>query len=74
MFWAAFGFNRKTGLLPLEGDPESARGGVTSWVIYNVYENFFPAILEESNIFMHDGASVHRAYIIQDLLKDRVWK
>jgi transposase len=27
MFWAAFGFNRQTGLLPLEGDPLAARGG-----------------------------------------------
>lgn len=41
MVSAAFGFNQRTGLLPLEGDPESARGGVTSWAIYSVYENFF---------------------------------
>jgi transposase len=70
MFWAAFGFNRRTGLLPLEGDPEAARGGVTAWVIHGVYESFLPEILGPGDIFMHDGASVHTAYIVRDLLQD----
>jgi transposase len=69
MFWAAFGFNRWTGLLPLGGDPESACGGVTAWVIRGVYESFLPEILGPGDIFMHDGASVHRAYIVRDLLQ-----
>lgn len=69
MFWAAFGFNRRTGLLPLEGDPEAARGGVTAWVIRGVYESFLPDILRPGDIFIHDRASVHRAYIIRDLLQ-----
>ena len=30
MLWAAFGHNRRTGLIPLDGDPLAARGGVTS--------------------------------------------
>jgi hypothetical protein len=33
MLWAAFGSNRRTGLVPVDGDLEAARGGVTSWVI-----------------------------------------
>jgi transposase len=70
MFWAAFGFNRRTGLLPLDGDPDAARGGVTAWVIRGVYKSFLPDILGPGDIFMHDGASVHRAYIVQQLLED----
>lgn len=70
MFWAAFGFNRRTGLLPLEGDPEAARGGVTAWIIRGVYESFLPDILGPGDIFMHDGASVHRAYIVRELLEN----
>jgi transposase len=27
MFWAGFGYNIRTGLVPLDGDPESRRGG-----------------------------------------------
>ncbi|BDD59129.1 hypothetical protein MAP00_009280 [Monascus purpureus] len=70
MFWAAFGFDRRTGLLPLDGDPESAHGGVTAWVIHGVYETFLPEFLHNGDIFMHGGASVHRAYIIRDLLAE----
>jgi hypothetical protein len=35
-----------------------------------VYEAFLPEILGPGDIFMHDGASVHRAYIIRGLLED----
>ena len=44
MVSAAFGFNQRTGLLPLEGDPESARGGVTSWAIYRLWGFGTPSI------------------------------
>lgn len=70
MFWAAFGYNRRTGLLPLDGDPQSTRGGVTAWIIRGVYEAFLPEILQPGDIFMHDGASVHRAFIVRQLLAD----
>jgi hypothetical protein len=66
MFWAVFDFNQRTGLLPLDGDPEAARGGVTACV----YELFLPDILGPGDIFMHGGASVHRAYIVRQLLQD----
>lgn len=69
MFWA-FGFDQRTGLLPLDGDPESARGGVTAWVIRDVYEAFLPEFLTHGDIFMHDGASVHRVYIVRELLTE----
>ena len=33
MFWAGFAYNRRTGLVPLDSDPMSRRGGVTSSII-----------------------------------------
>ena len=45
MFWAGFSYNIRTGLVLLDGDPNSARGGVTSAVIYDVYEVFLPKLL-----------------------------
>ena len=39
MFRAGFGYNTRTGLVPLDGDPESLRGGVTSMVIRDLYKD-----------------------------------
>jgi hypothetical protein len=69
MLWAAFGSNRRTGLVPLDGDPEAPRGGVTSWVIREVYRAFLPDIMIEGGEFMHDGAGPHRGHIVRDLLR-----
>lgn len=66
MFWAAFGFDWWTGLLLFNRDPESAHGGVTTWVIHSVYEAFLPEFSTHGDIFIHDGASAHRAYIVWD--------
>jgi transposase len=68
MFWAAFGYNCRTGLLPLDGDSESVGGGVTGRVIRDVYTNFLPTIMEPNDIFMHDGASTHTAIIVRTVL------
>jgi transposase len=35
-----------------------------------VYKAFLPEILGPEDIFMHDRTSMHRAYILQDLLED----
>jgi transposase len=70
MFWAAFGEGIRTGLLPLDGDPESARGGITGRVIVEVYRAFLPTILRPGDIFMHDGASVHTARIVRAILTE----
>jgi transposase len=69
MLWAAFGSNRRTGLVPLDGDPEAPRGGVTSWVISEVYRAFLPDIMVEGGEFMHDGAGPHRGHIVLDFLR-----
>lgn len=70
MFWAAFGHNRRTGLIPLDGDPLAARGGVTSWVIRALYSAFLPEIVVEGGEFMHDGAGPHRGNIVKEILRE----
>ncbi|KAJ6168001.1 hypothetical protein N7497_000844 [Penicillium chrysogenum] len=68
MFWALFGEQRRTGLIPLDGDPEAARGGVDSWVIEQLYRAFLPDFIRDGDIFMHDNAPVHTARVIRVLI------
>ena len=68
MLWAAFGWNRRTGLIPLNGDPLATRNGVSSWVIRELYRAYLPDIMEEGGEFMHDGAGPHRGNIVKDIL------
>jgi len=69
MFWAAFGDNVRTGLIPLDGDPDSERGGVSGRVIRDLYEAFLPEFVRPGDIFMHDGAPVHRAHVVIEILQ-----
>lgn len=70
MFWAGFGEDIRTGLIALDGDPEARHGGVSRWVISAVYQAYLPTLLLPGDIFMHDGALVHTAHIITQLLRD----
>ena len=73
IFWACFhGDTRRTGLIPMHGDPTSPRGGVNSTVVRSTYSTYLPAILSNRSdaIFMHDNASTHTAHIVRDLLGD----
>jgi hypothetical protein len=60
----------RTGLVPMEGDPESARGGVTTRVSKEVLNQHLPPILQFGAIFMHDNALIHTAHIIKDWLQE----
>jgi transposase len=60
----------RTNLVPLDGDPTSTRGGVSSRTIFQLYSEYLPQLLRPGDIFMHDGASMHRAHIIGGLLHD----
>ena len=64
MFWAAFGENIHTGLIPLNSDPEVPRGGVTAAIILTLYRAFLPDLLEKGDIFIYNSTGIHRAYII----------
>lgn len=65
MFWAVFGWHIKTELVTMEGDPLSARGGVTARVYMDILERHLRPIMGFHSIFMHDNASIHTARIIK---------
>jgi transposase len=71
MFWAAFSADRRTGLIPLFGDPNSERGGVNRFVIEELYRRVLPTLLSaEDGIFMHDNAPTHTAIVLREALED----
>jgi hypothetical protein len=70
MFWAGFGYDIRTELVPLDGDPNSSRGGVTAKVIYDLYQDQLPGFIQAGDIFMQDNAAVHTARIIYGLLEE----
>ena len=70
MFWAAFREESRTDLVPLSGDPNSSRGGVTRYRIRDLYAEVLPQILTENSIFMHDNAPVHTARVVRGLLEE----
>lgn len=70
MLWACFRDNLRSGLVPLDGDPEAPRGGVTSWVISALYESYLPDMMAEGGEFMHDGAGPHRGRIVVAKLQE----
>jgi hypothetical protein len=59
MFWAGFRENTRTGLISLDGDPNSARGGVTARIIKYLYRAWLSQFVLKGDIFMHDSASVY---------------
>lgn len=72
MFWAAFsGATRRTGLIPLFGDPRSRRGGVNRFVIRDLYLRILPTLItNRDGIFQQDNASTHTAIIVREALAD----
>lgn len=64
MLWAGFGYNIRTGLVPLDGDESSKRKGVTARVIQALYEAFIPTFVGRDDIFMHDNARVYTAKLV----------
>ena len=66
MFQAAFGYGIRTSLVPIEGDLEAPKGGVTARVYQAVLDRYFPPILGLRNIFIQDNALIYKAYIIRD--------
>lgn len=70
IFQAGFTHNRRTGLVPLDGDPHSRRGGVISLVISNIYQAYLPDFIQLNDIFIHDNTPVHTAAIIKRILAE----
>jgi DDE superfamily endonuclease len=71
MFWAGFGYGKRSRLVAMRGDPDSARGGVTARRYIEVLEAHLSTILENDSLFMQDNSRVHTAIIVQDWFADR---
>lgn len=63
MFWAAFGDTMRTSLVTMQGDPAAPRGGVTARVYLQTLKDNLESVLQPGDIFMQDGAGIHRAGI-----------
>jgi DDE superfamily endonuclease/Transposase len=61
MFWAGFGYNIRTPLITMMGDPEAARGGVTARRVVEAFDGNLRNLLRPGDIFMLDNARVHTA-------------
>lgn len=46
MFWAGFTHNRRSGLVPLDGDPDSQQGGVTGLIMPKDYKSYLPGLVQ----------------------------
>ena len=54
--------------MPLFGDPDATRKGITKEFIYDLYSTYF--IANPDAIFQHDDAPTHTAYIVRGLLRE----
>lgn len=61
MFWSAIRGETRANIIPLEGDPNAPRGGVTAIRYVDLLENYLFTILEADSIFMQDNARIHTA-------------
>ncbi|UPK97475.1 hypothetical protein LCI18_008410 [Fusarium solani-melongenae] len=66
MFFSAFNHRRCLPMVPLAGDPESPRGGVTAQVILACLQRYLPRIVTRNSYFQHDNASTFTAHIVRD--------
>ena len=60
----------RSGLVPLDGDEELARGGVTGRVIRALYSAFLAEFVRLDDIFIYNNAPIYTARIVQQLLNE----
>ena len=70
MLWVAFAHNRRTSLIPLNGDPLAARDRVTSQVIQELYRAFLSDIMNDDDVFIYNSAGLYRGQIVKDILRE----
>lgn len=70
MFWAAFGYSKRTNLVVIRGDADAPQGGVTARRYIEVLEEYLPTILDFDSIFMQDNASIHTAHAVRRWFED----
>jgi transposase len=70
MLWGAISYEYTSDLVPMQGDPNAPRGGVTARVYLDLLEQYLPTVMDYDSTFMHDNASIHRAYIVREWLEE----
>ena len=68
MFWGAIRYGVMSDLVPIYGDPDSNRGGITGKVYRDLLEEELPRLIEENTIFMQDNAPVHTSRVARQYL------
>ncbi|KAM5529739.1 transposase [Fusarium oxysporum f. sp. phaseoli] len=68
MFFGAINYDKPSRIVPLEGDPQSERGGVTGRRILACLQSYLPGLVEEGENFQHDNAHTFKAKIVQEWL------
>ena len=64
MFWAVFGYRKRTELVAMRGDEDSVRGGVTVHRYIEVLEEYLDTVLENNSLFIQDNSRVHTVIIV----------
>ncbi|VTT73332.1 unnamed protein product, partial [Fusarium fujikuroi] len=56
IFYGAINYNKPSTVIPLPGDPESKRGGVTGRHILSCLQSYLPDLIEKGETFQHNNA------------------
>ena len=75
MMWGCFCGSIQGSIIPVKGDEESRRGGVTARRYIEILEEALPWFLHEMGgvehvLFMQDNAPIHKAKIVGDWLRE----
>ncbi|KAF5694447.1 Nuf2 family [Fusarium denticulatum] len=69
MFFGAINYDKPSRVVPLPGDPESEKGGVTGRRILTCLQSYLPDLIEEGETFQHDNARTFTCRKVQDWLR-----
>ncbi|EGU85017.1 hypothetical protein FOXB_04437 [Fusarium oxysporum f. sp. conglutinans Fo5176] len=68
MFFGAINYDKPSRVIPLKGDPQSERGGITGRRILACLQSYLPGLVKEGETFQHDNARTFKAKIVQEWL------
>jgi hypothetical protein len=68
MFFSAFSFLRRLPMIPLYGDENSDRGGVTARVLLECLQQYLPRIVTRNSRFQHDNSPLFRSRLMMSWL------
>ncbi|KAI8412403.1 hypothetical protein FOFC_05660, partial [Fusarium oxysporum] len=69
MFFSGINYDKPSTVVPLPGDPQSERGGVTGRRILSCLQSYLPGLIEEGETFQHDNAHTFTCRKVQEWLQ-----